>query len=88
MKESFIRGGSELTAILFIVMALGGISMMGACVYHAHQRITELEQNTCNCSVNYGGHNMSVEDAFERAGEGLTVDQADEVQILIEEYCK
>lgn len=42
----------------------------------------------CDCQINYGGHNMSVEDAFERAGEGLTVDQADEVQILIEEYCK
>ena len=41
----------------------------------------------CNCSINYGGNNMSVEDAFERAGEGLTVDQADEVEILIEEYC-
>jgi hypothetical protein len=41
----------------------------------------------CNCTVNYGGHNMSVEDAFERSGEGLTVDQADEVQVLIEKYC-
>lgn len=41
----------------------------------------------CPCQVNYGGQNMSVEDAFERAGEGLTVDQADEVEILIEEYC-
>ena len=45
-------------------------------------------ENRCNCNVNYGGHNMSVEDAFERAGEGLTVDQTDEVQVLIEEYCK
>lgn len=45
------------------------------------------ELNSCNCTVSYGGHNMSVEDAFERAGEGLTADQADEVQILIEEYC-
>ena len=41
----------------------------------------------CDCTINYGGQNMSVEDAFERTGEGLTVDQADEVKILIEEYC-
>lgn len=46
------------------------------------------ELNSCDCTINYGGHNMSVEDAFERAGEGLTMDQADEVKILIEEYCK
>ena len=49
-------------------------------------QIQELKGH-CNCTINYGGHNMSVEDAFERAGEGLTVDQADEVEILIEEYC-
>lgn len=48
---------------------------------------TKHEPNYCDCTINYGGHNMSVEDAFERAGEGLTVDQADEVQVLIEEYC-
>lgn len=41
----------------------------------------------CNCTISYNGNNVSVEDALELAGEGLTVDQADEVKILIEEYC-
>lgn len=53
--------------------------------------VREIKSNNhCDCTItiNYGGHNMSIEDALERAGEGLTVDQADEVQILIEEYCK
>lgn len=48
---------------------------------------TKREPDRCDCIISYGGHNMSVEDAFERAGEGLTADQADEVKILIEEYC-
>ena len=41
----------------------------------------------CDCTINYNGSNVSVEDALDLAGEGLTMDQTDEVKELIEEYC-
>lgn len=55
-------------------------------VIENEKAITTLEQQVanCSCSVSYGGHNMSVEDALERMGEGLTVDQADEVWVMID----
>jgi hypothetical protein len=31
--------------------------------------------SNCTCNVSYGGHTMSVEDALERSGEGLTIHQ-------------
>lgn len=79
----------------FIILAIASAVLTlysTADMYHDNRvrmRLEALEENiqTCNCSISYGGQNMSVEDAFERAGEGLTVDQADEVKILIEEYC-
>ena len=77
-----------LIGAIFMICSAFGVVIAGA--YYEVQVMRKLEDQleTCNCSVNYGGHNMSVEDAFERAGEGLTADQADEVKILIEEYCK
>jgi len=41
----------------------------------------------CNCNVNWGGQTMSVEDALERIGEGLSKDQTDEIRILINQSC-
>lgn len=64
-----------------------GLLTIGAVIYILVAIGINIGQRSCSCTVNYGGHNMSVEDTFERAGEGLTVDQADEVKILIEEYC-
>lgn len=48
-------------------------------------RFKELDNKiaNCNCTINMNGSNMSVEDAFEAVLEGLSKDQADEVQIMI-----
>lgn len=43
--------------------------------------------DSCDCTVNIGNQSMSVEDAFEAMAEGLSVDQADEVQIMINNSC-
>lgn len=41
----------------------------------------------CDYTISYNGTNVSIEDAFELAGEDLTADQATSVNRLIEEYC-
>jgi hypothetical protein len=51
-------------------------------------RIKYLENNQCNCTVNINGSIMSVEDGFYYVLEGLSVDQADEVQIMINNSVK
>lgn len=81
-QENVLSGIDRAIDIFFWLVILGliifGLISLGI----------KIGENRCSCTVNYGGHNMSAEDAFERAGEGLTADQADEVQVLIEEYCK
>jgi hypothetical protein len=44
--------------------------------------------SSCNCTVNWGNQTMSVEDALERMGEGLTMDQTDEIRTLINQSCE
>ncbi len=77
-----------LTGLALFVLMIYSILIAVICAYDSRFNTLEEQILQCNCSINYGGHNMSIEDALERAGEGLTVDQADEVQILIEEYCE
>lgn len=83
---SDLKAKIGLTLYAFLCIALG-LSLFFAFYFAAGWDDID-KGNSCNCTINYGGHNMSVEDAFERAGEGLTVDQTDEVQVLIERYCK
>ena len=46
-------------------------------------KIKYLESNQCNCTVNINGSIVSVEDGFYYLIEGLSEDQVDEVQIMI-----
>lgn len=57
-----------------------------ALLIYTIMRVDSLEQQVSNFSYNvsYGGQNMSIQDALERAGEGLTVDQWQEVQAMID----
>lgn len=82
MDEEYISGAARMLFLLLVILA----GILGWQISEVKGRVETLE-NICPCSISYGGQNMSVEDAFERAGEGLTADQADEVKILIEEYC-
>ena len=45
--------------------------------------MTMPEDDHCDCTVNINGSIMSVEDGFYYLIEGLSADQADEVQIMI-----
>lgn len=85
MSDDQLRG---LTQGFFIIgvlcLALSGTILLVALLYPGAQS----ETKPCDCTINYNGNNVSVEDALELAGEGLTTDQADEVKILIDEYCK
>jgi hypothetical protein len=77
----------RLITVLNIIMFSGIVAMLmtGA----AHGFGLWIDPPPCNCScdnISWGGHTMSVEDAFERAGEGLTIDQWKEVKVIIEGY--
>ena len=69
---------------IFVIVCIG-ISAIIANVVNIFQTesIYVLKQNQCNCTVNINGSIMSVEDGFYYLIEGLSEDQADEVQIMI-----
>ena len=76
--------GYERFVYLIIVVCL--LTVMAVSDYGLEKRIDILEQQVanCSCNVSYGGHTMSVEDALERMGEGLSSDQWQEVQVMID----
>ena len=47
-----------------------------------------MPDKNCDCPVNIGNQSHSVEDTFEAMAEGLSKDQADEVQIMINNSCE
>jgi hypothetical protein len=68
---------------LAVLLFLSGFAIGGVIT-----SLTMPEDNQCDCNVNVGNQTMSVEDAFEAMAEGLSVDQADEVQIMINNSCE
>ena len=71
--------------MLFIILLCiwGCIGVAVAWDINQEDRIKYLESNQCNCTVNINGSIMSVEDGFYYLLEGLSGDQADEVQVMI-----
>lgn len=67
-----------LCVIVFLVgFAIGGVI---TCL--------TMPEDKCDCSVNVGNQSRSVEDTFEAMTEGLSADQADEVQVMINNSLK
>jgi hypothetical protein len=69
---------------IFVICCIG-ISAIIANVINISQTmdIHNLREQQCNCTVNINGSVMSVEDGFYHLIEGLSADQAQEVQIMI-----
>lgn len=74
------------TRVSLLILACGIVYLIAYVVDQDQDRITRLESQmaNCSCNVSWGGHTMSVEDALERMGEGLTIDQWKEVQVMID----
>jgi len=58
-----------------IIVALAAIPY---CIYNHYNK-----DNYCNCTVDFNGQQTSIEDVLNMMMEGLSYDQADEVQIMI-----
>ena len=69
---------------IFVILCIG-ISVIIANIINISQTmdIHNLREQQCNCTVNINGSIMSVEDAFYYVFEGLSTDQADEAQVMI-----
>ena len=65
--------------ILVVIISLIIAIFIGICI-HLNDITT---QNHCNCTVDFNGQQTSIEDALHMMMEGLSYDQADEVQIMI-----
>ena len=70
-------------ALLAAAVLVGLISFV---IYAGSNTNSVCDSCNCTCNVSWGGHTMSVEDAFERSGEGLTIGQQKEVNTIIEGY--
>jgi hypothetical protein len=77
---------SNVEAVALVCFSLGFMIAALLLIYFPGEKVCERCQCNSNatCNVSYGGHTMSVEDALERAGEGLTVDQWKEVGVMID----
>lgn len=64
------------------------VFMVGLALGNLITCMTMPEDTQCDCSVNVGNQSRSVEDTFEAMAEGLSADQADEVQIMINNSCE
>jgi hypothetical protein len=68
---------------LAVLLFLSGFAIGGVIT-----SLTMPEDDQCDCTVNINGSIMSVEDGFYYLIEGLSADQADEVQIMINNSCE
>lgn len=68
-------------ALIIISVLLLGFMIGHSFGYVLRQDFKEVQP--CDCTVNINGSIMSVEDGFYYLLEGLSADQADEVQIMI-----
>jgi hypothetical protein len=69
--------------IIAVIFALIGVIGLSFITHSQGHQIERLEEQRCNCTVNINGSIMGVEDAFYHLIEGLSADQAQEVQIMI-----
>jgi hypothetical protein len=77
---------SNVEAVALVCFSLGFMIAALLLIYFPGEKVCERCQCNSNatCNVSYGGHTMSVEDAFERADEGLPIGQWKEVQWMIQ----
>lgn len=74
------------TIILSLALAVASTSAFCVFLYRAgvdKGLANRSEMGVCNCTIDYNGSQISIEDAINLLQEGLSIDQADEVQIMI-----
>lgn len=72
---------STMDRVFMLIGCVSLILFIGTIAHIAYESI--YEPNHCNCTVDFNGQQTSIEDALQMIMEGLSYDQADEVQIMI-----
>jgi len=67
-------------AFLFMVLPAATGLALGLSIGNT---IATSTQGRCNCTIDYNGQPTSIEDTIDHLQEGLSADQADEVQTMI-----
>jgi hypothetical protein len=72
-----------MVLIITTFLILFGSLLLAFSIHDLDSKIQRLTNSQCNCTVNINGSIMSVEDGFYHLIEGLSADQVQEIQIMI-----